>query len=140
VKMSGHQVVWPLARTVGRQSVVMVGGAATATGRPPALGSWTAWRALWVGCVRESGGKLGVVATYSRTGYSSALMTVGLGARSADSEGCDAAAAGSKLLARVDAAAYAAVKRQRDVSFMLGVVYCVDCSLSQMRRDGPGVS
>jgi hypothetical protein len=47
-----------------------------------------------------------------------------LGGRSADSEGCDAAA-GSKLLARVDVAAYAAVKRQRAVSFMLGVVYGV---------------
>jgi hypothetical protein len=56
--MSAHQVVAPLGNFDGRQSVVMVGGAATATGRPPALGSWTAWRALWVGCVRESCGKL----------------------------------------------------------------------------------
>lgn len=65
-----------------------------------------------------------------------------MGGRSADSEGCDAAAR-FKSLARVDVAAYAAVKRQRVVSFMLDVVWCiggVGCSLSQMRRDGLGVS
>jgi hypothetical protein len=60
------------------------------------------------------------VATYSRIAYSSALKIVGLGMASSDSEGGDAAAS-SKLFARVDAAAYAAVKRQRDVSFMLGI-------------------
>jgi hypothetical protein len=66
-----------------------------------------------------------VVATYSRSAYSSAGGIVGLGARSAGSEGCDAAAAGFKSWARVDVAAYAAVNMQRAVSFMLGVVYCV---------------
>jgi hypothetical protein len=61
------------------------------------------------------------VATYSRIAYSSsALRIVGLGMASSDSEGGDTAA-GSKSLARVDAAAYAAVKRQRYVSFMLGI-------------------
>lgn len=44
---------------------------------------------------------------------------------SSDCEGGDAAA-GSKSLARVEAAAYAAVKRQRAVSFMLGIVWCVE--------------
>ena len=65
------------------------------------------------------------VATYSRTAYSSALRIVGLGRMSSDCEGGDAAA-GSKSLARVQAAAYAAVKRQRAVSFMLGIVWCVE--------------
>jgi uncharacterized membrane protein (DUF441 family) len=66
VKMSSHQVVWPSGRIVGRQSVVMVGGAATATGRPPALGSWTAWRALRVGVLvwTMAGRGREVVATY----------------------------------------------------------------------------
>jgi hypothetical protein len=65
------------------------------------------------------------VATYSRIAYSSALRIVGLGRMSFDCEGGDAAA-GSKSLARVEAAAYAAVKRQRAVSFMLGIVWCVE--------------
>lgn len=60
----------------------------------------------------------GEVATYSRIAYSSALKIVGLGTTSSDSEGGDAAAR-SRLLARVEAAAYTAVKRQRGVSFML---------------------
>jgi hypothetical protein len=55
--------------------------------------------------------------TYSRSAGSSALRIVGLGARCSGCEG----SAGSRLLARVDVAAYAAVKRQRCVSFMLGV-------------------
>jgi len=48
VNMSSQYVIWPLGSFVGRQSVVMVGGWVTATGSPPASGSWTAWRALWV--------------------------------------------------------------------------------------------
>lgn len=126
VKMSSQYVIWPLGSFVGRQSVVMVGGWVTASGKPPALGSWAAWRALGESCQLVDALSRGhEVATYSRTAYSSGLMSVGLGAISSDREG-GVGAAGSRSLARVKAAAYTAEKRQSAVSFMLGVVWCLE--------------
>ena len=89
------------------------------------------WEAAYVGIVDCLAGTVGEsvsldtlgcgcqVAAYSRTAYSSALMIVGLGATSSDSVG-DVAAAASRSLASVNAAAYTAEKRQSAVSFMLG--------------------
>ena len=102
--MSGYQVVCLLGRTVGRQSVVMVGGADSAC---TAVGFAGAWRAL--GGVVSSGWVLGEGfgekdgTAYSRIALSSALRTVGSGAASSEREGI--VAAGCRSAARLEAAA-----------------------------------
>lgn len=58
------------------------------------------------------------MATYSRTAYSSALMMVGSGEDSSESEG-GVTAAGWMSLARVYAAAYTAEKRHNAVSLIV---------------------